>query len=342
MPQGRDLVIAQLGRALTALREAKTIQATKKVLDIATAAETYAKRQKMGQEAIDYAHTIKVEALAQLGRIWKAAAKQAGGRGRQGGGRRRRDAGIGSTTKVPQFNAPPSLNDLHLNKKTVGVAVALANLPPEEFEKVKAGTTTVTQVKRQQKDNARRQLAAHLDAQPLSAPEGPFDVIVIDPPWHYDARPEDASHRARNPYPDMSVEEICALDLPSRLAPDAIVWIWTTNAFMRSAYDVADAWKLDVKTILTWTKNRMGLGDWLRGQTEHCLLCVRGRPVVTLTNQTTALSAPLREHSRKPDEFYVLVDALCHGRKLEWFARTSRPGWAAFGAEASKFSGAAA
>jgi len=51
-------------------------------------------------------------------------------------------------------------------------------------------------------------------------------------------------------------------------------------------------------------------GDWLRGQTEHCLFCVRGRPVVTLTNQSTVLVAPRREHSRKPDEFYRLVEVL--------------------------------
>jgi N6-adenosine-specific RNA methylase IME4 len=106
---------------------------------------------------------------------------------------------------------------------------------------------------------------------------------------------------------------------------------------MRQAYQWRDAWGFTEKTILTWAKDRMGVGDWLRGQTEHCILAVRGRPIVTLTNQTTILHAPLREHSRKPDEFYRLVESLCPGTRLEMFAREPRPGWAAWGAETEKF-----
>lgn len=333
-----DLIVQQVDKARALLALAKDAPAAKRVADMAHAAEIYAKRQKLSEESIQYARAVEIDALTLMGEFLRKTEKNKGAKGLRGGGTR-------GSQKEPRVATPPTLASAGITKKESSTAQALVKLKeesPDLYEEIRESKKTLQQVKREKNDNARKQLAAHLDAQPLSAPEGPFDVIVIDPPWHYNARPEDASHRARNPYPDMSVEEICALDLPSRLAPDAIVWIWTTNAFMRSAYDVADAWKLDVKTILTWTKNRMGLGDWLRGQTEHCLLCVRGRPVVTLTNQTTALSAPLREHSRKPDEFYVLVDALCHGRKLEWFARTSRPGWAAFGAEASKFSGAAA
>jgi hypothetical protein len=91
--------------------------------------------------------------------------------------------------------------------------------------------------------------------------------------------------------------------------------------------------------ILTWVKDRFGTGDWLRGQTEHCLLCVRGRPMVTLSNQSTVLFGPVREHSRKPDEFYALVEALCPGPKVELFARTSREGWACHGNETERFPG---
>src|SRR5262245_65934682 len=98
---------------------------------------------------------------------------------------------------------------------------------------------------------------------------------------------------------------------------------------MRDAFRVLDAWGFVEKTIVTWVKDRMGTGDWLRGQTEHCILAVRGKPIVTLTNQTTVLHGPLREHSRKPDEFFALVEKLCPGTKLEMFCRRSREGWAA-------------
>jgi N6-adenosine-specific RNA methylase IME4 len=103
---------------------------------------------------------------------------------------------------------------------------------------------------------------------------------------------------------------------------------------------VLAAWFIRHRTILTWSNDSMCTGDWLRGQTEHCLMAVRGKPVVTLSNQTTLLNAPMREHSRKPDEFYALVEGLCpaplNGR-LELFARQARPGWIAAGAEVGKF-----
>jgi len=67
------------------------------------------------------------------------------------------------------------------------------------------------------------------------------------------------------------------------------------------------------------------------------LMCVRGRPIVTLTNQTTALDGERREHSRKPESFYRLVEALCPGPKVELFARQERTGWASWGAEKEAF-----
>ena len=169
------------------------------------------------------------------------------------------------------------------------------------------------------------------EAPPL--PEGPFRIIVVDPPWKYDNREEDATHRAANPYPSMTIEEITALGVRGLAHEDAVLWLWTTNAHIRHAFSILDAWGFTQKTILTWVKDRMGTGDWLRGRTEHCLLGVRGKPVIQLTNQTTAISGPLREHSRKPEEFYALVDALCPGSKVELFARRRREGWASHGNE---------
>lgn len=66
-------------------------------------------------------------------------------------------------------------------------------------------------------------------------------------------------------------------------------------------------------------------------------MCVRGRPAITLTNQTTILEGPLREHSRKPDEFYHMVNDLCPGKKIDIFAREQREGWETYGNEPEKF-----
>lgn len=176
-----------------------------------------------------------------------------------------------------------------------------------------------------------------IGAEPPPLPTGPFRVIVVDPPWAYENRPGDPSHRAGSPYPDMTLDEIKALPVRALAADDAILWLWTTNAHLRAAFDVVEAWGFTHKTILTWAKPHMGTGDWLRGRTEHCIMAVRGRPVVTLTNQSTLLEGPLREHSRKPDSFYALVESLCPGSKVELFAREAREGWVAHGSEVGHF-----
>jgi N6-adenosine-specific RNA methylase IME4 len=188
--------------------------------------------------------------------------------------------------------------------------------------------------KRQERDAA----AAAIAAEPPPLPEGPFRVIAVDPPWRYEGREDDHTHRAANPYPSMTVEEIMAVPVASRAHEDCVLWLWTTHAFMRQSYDVMEAWGFAPKVIVTWVKDRMGTGDYLRSQSEFCHLAVRGKPTLTLTNQTTVIHGPLREHSRKPDEFYALAEALCPGSKLECFQRAPRPGWAGHGNELQRFS----
>ena len=132
-------------------------------------------------------------------------------------------------------------------------------------------------------------------------------------------------------YPTMPVDEIRKLNVPALADQDCILWLWTTNSHMADALELVRHWGFRQKTILTWVKDRMGVGEWLRGQTEHCILAVRGRPVKTLTNQTTVLHAPRGRHSEKPEEFYRLVESLCPGSKLELFARKRRKGWVTHG-----------
>lgn len=169
----------------------------------------------------------------------------------------------------------------------------------------------------------------------ITEPNGRYHTLVIDPPWQYSKRAEDATHRGRCGYPTMSIEEIAKIEIPAE--DNAILWLWTTNAFMHEAFHVLEAWGFTPKTILTWVKDRMGVGDWLRGQTEHCILAIKGKPPINLTNQTTVINAPLREHSRKPDEFYLMVDYLCPGRKIDMFSREPRPGWDQWGCEVDQF-----
>lgn len=229
--------------------------------------------------------------------------------------------------------------DAGVSRATAERVLALEKKAPDRFEAVARGEAKAnTELRAIQK----AEIAAKIAAEPKPLPDGPFRVIVVDPPWPYEKRADDGTHRGANPYLDMSIQDIGAMPVGQRAHTDCVLWLWTTNAFMREAYAVLDRWGFAEKTILTWAKNKMGTGDWLRGKTEHCILAIRGKPTVTLTNQTTLLVADVREHSRKPDEFYALVEALCPGSKLELFAREARDGWQTWGAEADKFNGAAA
>lgn len=209
--------------------------------------------------------------------------------------------------------------------------VEAAEREPEKYAPLVEKMDATGKVNGVFKQMQRLEQAAQIAAEPPPLPTGPFRVIVADPPWPYASRAEDVTHRASNPYPSMTIDEIKALPVRELADQNAILWLWTTNAHLPEAFAVVRAWGFEHKTVLTWVKDRMGTGDWLRGQTEHCIMAVRGKPVVTLTNQTTVIHGPLREHSRKPDEFYALVEGLCPGSKLELFSRQQRDGWTAHG-----------
>lgn len=164
--------------------------------------------------------------------------------------------------------------------------------------------------------------------------DGLYDVVVIDPPWPYEVRQSDVSHGMRNPYPMMSIDKLSKVNIPA--AENCIMWLWTTNAFMREAFMLLDAWGFKQKSILTWAKDRFNLGDWLNGQTEHAILAVKGKPLMK-KGKSTLLNAPRRAHSQKPDEFYDMVKEICPGRRIDIFSRCKREGFDEYGSEEGKF-----
>jgi N6-adenosine-specific RNA methylase IME4 len=183
-----------------------------------------------------------------------------------------------------------------------------------------------------------RQAEAILREPPRLPGRGPYRVIAADPPWPCGSDPY---YRAGAcPYPEMPIADICALPVANIAHRDSILFLWTTNAFLREAFQVLAAWGFSYKTMLTWAKDRMGTGDWLRGQTEHCLLAVRGNPTIVLSNHTTLLRGPVRAHSQKPDEFYEFVESYAPApRYAELFSRTARPNWDRHGDEVGSLNG---
>jgi N6-adenosine-specific RNA methylase IME4 len=210
-----------------------------------------------------------------------------------------------------------------------------AEADPGRFGKLKADMDRTGRVNGVHKRLKVMRQDEAIRAEPPPLPNrGPYRVIVADAPWPYEARQQDPSHRGSLPYPPMSIAQICAMPVASIAHEDCILWLWVTNAHMREAFEVIDAWGFEQKSILTWIKDQMGIGNWLRGQTEHCMLAVRGKPTVVLTNQTTALHASRGAHSEKPDAFFDLVEALCPAPRYAYlFSRSARTSWDGHGDE---------
>jgi len=125
------------------------------------------------------------------------------------------------------------------------------------------------------------------------------------------------------------------------LAEDATVWLWATNAHLHTALHCLENWGVDYKTMLTWVKTNIGVGFWLRGQTEHLLLGARGKPPANMdldspgfgTGLSTAFLADQGEHSTKPNAIYPIIEQRSAQPRLEVFARRRREGWTVFGNE---------
>lgn len=214
------------------------------------------------------------------------------------------------------------------HRTTIAKAEAVvdaAEAEPERFGKLLEDMDRTGRVNSSYKRlGALRQEEAIRREPPPLPRRGPYRVGVADPPWPYEIGRPDPTGRATYNYPQMSLAQIFALDIGSIMHDDAILWLWTPNYHLvtGAAAQVLAAWGFEGRTLLTWGKDRMGNGYWLRGQTEHCIMAVRGKPVVTLTNQTTLLHAPVRGHSVKPPEFYDLVESLCPApRYADLFSR---------------------
>jgi len=165
-------------------------------------------------------------------------------------------------------------------------------------------------------------------------PRGTYQVLVVDPAWKYEKnREHDDTQRGRTDYPPMTETQIASLGIPA--AEDCILWLWVTNAHLVTgeASRVLQAWGFEPKTMLTWVKNKMGTGDWLRGKTEHAILAVRGKPKMKPPIPPTVFEAPVGKPSEKPDAFYQLVEKHCPGKKCEMFARKVRKGWTQVGSD---------
>lgn len=160
-----------------------------------------------------------------------------------------------------------------------------------------------------------------------------YTTIIADPPWPYNQR---GNYGAEKHYSLMSLKDIMAMPVNDLAADNAVCWLWVTNSTIEIGHEVLRRWGFTPKTVLTWFKFRpqLGLGIYLRNDTEHVLLGVKGKMPIHVKNQPSWFIAPTARHSEKPDEFYSIAER-CYpgGRRLELFARKRYPGYDVWGNE---------
>ena len=177
-----------------------------------------------------------------------------------------------------------------------------------------------------------------------------FRTVLADPPWRFTNRtgkmaPE---HRRLSRYGTMDLPEIKALPVAEIVQEPAHLYLWVPNALLPQGIEVLNAWGFEYKSNIVWHKVRKdggsdgrGVGFYFRNVTEIVLFGVRGKNARTLDpgrRQVNLLAAQKREHSRKPDELYSVIETCSRGPFLEMFARDTRRGWVVWGNEASNYS----
>lgn len=187
----------------------------------------------------------------------------------------------------------------------------------------------------------RRQTAQRIEAEPPPLATGFYRVITDDVPWPYDSRPDDATQRGKLGYPAMSlvaIEAFVANDIERLVHPEgSVLFFWVTNEFIEEALAILRRCGWRKRSFITWDKVNIGLGNTYRNVTEHVIVATKGNPAIHVDGQSTLIREARREHSRKPEAFYRLVEETCPGSKIELHARTKRDGWTSWGAEVDKF-----
>lgn len=227
------------------------------------------------------------------------------------------------------------------NRTYISEAQKLKDTAPEVFDQVKNGLKTITEVKKEQKVEQKRQERDVKNAEIMKVIESgalehvsEFEIVLADPPWRYDFS-ETECREIENNYPTATIEDICSH--APKTTPDSILFLWATAPKLREAMQVVDAWGFTYKTHAVWDKCKIGMGYWFRGQHELLIVATKGKasPPIAENRVSSIFKESRTEHSKKPDCVYEWIEsAFVSYKKLEMYARSNRPGWKSWGAEA--------
>lgn len=175
-----------------------------------------------------------------------------------------------------------------------------------------------------------------------------FGTLLVDPPWQFTNRtgkmaPE---HKRLNRYKTLTLEDIKSIPVSSVMNEQSHAYLWVPNALLKEGLEVLEAWGFAYKTNIVWHKVRKdggpdgrGVGFYFRNTTELVLFGVRGnlRTLDPARRQVNIIRTQKREHSRKPEELYDIIQQCSPGPYLEMFARGPREGWTQWGDQAENY-----
>lgn len=176
-----------------------------------------------------------------------------------------------------------------------------------------------------------------------------FQTVLADPPWQFQNRTGKVApeHRRLSRYSTLTLDEIKALPVSTIVADPSHLYLWVPNALLPDGLAVMAAWGFTYKSNLIWQKVRKdgepdgrGVGFYFRNTTEILLFGIRGKNARTLApgrSQVNVIKSQKREHSRKPDEQYPLIESCSPGPRIELFARGPREGWAVWGNQSEEY-----
>jgi N6-adenosine-specific RNA methylase IME4/ParB-like chromosome segregation protein Spo0J len=256
--------------------------------------------------------------------------------------------------EVRERGAPELQAAVERGQVSVSAAADIASETPEQQREIVArGEREILEAAKQirgSRAEAKRneriaRIAAISNANAPLPQERKYPIILADPPWKFEVYDAESGldHAADAHYPTMELADICKLPIAEIATPDAVLFMWTTAPHLPEAFEVLAAWGFGYCTHFAWVKDKVGLGYWIRNQHELLLIAKRGDPPTPKPGDRppSVISAPRREHSRKPDEAYELIERMYSELpKIELFARHARPGWAAWGNQAPTNDGA--
>jgi N6-adenosine-specific RNA methylase IME4 len=335
--------------ACRAIAEARAVDEVKDIRDKADALRLYWRQAKNRDAEIAMAE-IRFRAERRIGEI--KIDLRASGELHEGGRPPKTSAPAAAVSKI-------KLSDLEIDEHASRRCEQLATIEPNSFERLvarwrdfqeKSAKQVSVNLLKEHQDAARR--ADHAartkdggtveDLHDLIAAGFKAGTILADPPWKFKTRsPAGEGRSASLHYKTEGLEEIMALPVAELAAPDSVLFMWMVDWCPGDALALIEAWGFQHQTTaFTWAKENksgegwfMGQGYWTRANPEDCWLATRGHPKRLYADVRQLVTAPVQEHSRKPDEVHDRIERLVAGPYLELYGRRERPGWKVWGNE---------